>query len=539
MSIASSTAALKHKVRELFTFHGGVKVDSHKIHDSDTYIKVCHIPNKLILSLSQHIGSPSIPVVNIGDKVLKGQVIACQTGHISARLHAPTSGVIEDIGQYPVPHPSGLTTECIVIKTDGLDKWMPHKGAANPESLSPYDIRTLVEGAGIVGLGGATFPSAVKMDKSPGVRIHTLIINGAECEPYISCDEAMMKQRAEEVVLGARLIQKAILAEKCVIALEDDIPIAYERLLDITKHYIDNKVEVVRIPELYPSGGEKQLIKIITGLEVPTKKIPAHIGVTVMNVATAASVYRAIYQGEPLLSRIITLTGNALQTSTNVEVLLGTPIEHLLNHAGVHQDKLSRLIMGGPMMGFNLPNAQLPTVKSTNCILAATEEEMAPEIPAMPCIRCGRCADHCPMSLLPQQMYWYSKNHDLKKILEYNIFDCIECGCCSYVCPSNIPLVQYFRYGKAEVHKDKCQKEKSDKARSRHELREQRLEIIKKEKAEKRKHMAARKKEMEAKKAKEAKEKGAASTDNTDEEDPIKAAMKRVQAKKEARQKEE
>ncbi|MBF0266411.1 MAG: electron transport complex subunit RsxC [Gammaproteobacteria bacterium] len=534
-------------MKNLFTYPGGVKVDSHKIHDDDTNIRFCNVPERLTLSLSQHIGSPAIPVVNIGDKVLKGQVIADQTGHISARIHAPTSGIIEAIGQYPIPHPSGLTTKCIVIKSDGNDEWLPHKGATNPESLSPYDIRTYVENAGVVGLGGATFPSAVKIDKSPGVRIHTLIINGAECEPYISCDEALMKQRAEEVVLGARLIQKALLAKKCIIALEDDIPIAYERLTEITRHYLDHKVDVVQIPELYPSGGEKQLIQILTGLEVPTKKIPAQIGVSVINVATAASVYRAVYQGEPLISRIITLTGGALKTSTNVEVLLGTPIEHLLHHAGLDEQRLSRLIMGGPMMGFNLPSAQLPTLKATNCILAATEDELAPLEAAMPCIRCGRCADHCPMSLLPQQMYWYSKNHDLKKIQDYNIFDCIECGCCSYVCPSNIPLVQYFRYGKAEVHKDRCQKEKSDKARNRHELREQRLEIIKKEKAEKRKHMAARKKEMAAKKAKEAAEKAADNNpDNSsleskpeNEEDPIKAAMKRVQAKKEAMKKQQ
>ncbi len=528
---------LKKNISRIWDFHGGLRVPSRKSRTHNRPISTARLPEKLILPLSQHIGRAAVPVVNIGDKVLKGQVIAELEGHVSAKVHASSSGTVVDIANYPLPHPSGLLSECIIIKTDGLDQWLPLKGAKYPEQLTPSEIRTYIENAGIVGLGGAVFPSAVKMDIPPGRKIHTLIINGAECEPYISCDDALMQERAEEIVLGARLAQKALSADRCIIALEDDVPEAYAALNRVVKNYSDNLVQVVQIPEKYPSGSEKQLIKLLTNLEVPQHNVPSKIGIVCTNVGTATAIYRSIYLGEPLISRIITITGDAVAKPGNVEALFGTPLIELLMDAEIDCDRLERLIMGGPMMGFTLKNTLVPLIKSSNCILAAAYGELDIAPPAMPCIRCSRCADACPMNLLPQQMYWYAKDRNLEKTMDYNIFDCIECGCCSYVCPSNIPLVQYFRYAKTEIHNDQKDRQKAEIARQRHEFRELRLKRIKEEKAAR---AAARKKLLtEKEKQKKAAEKQAKKTENHDKDgnntvvdDPIKAAMKRVEEKK-------
>lgn len=522
------------KIKHLWTFHGGLKVPARKSITHHSPIRQAMLPKMLILPLSQHIGTAAVPVVKIGDKVLKGQVIADLEGHVSAVIHASSSGTITEIAHYSLPHPSGLLSKCIVIETDGKDQWIPHRGAPqsghkSPANLSPSEIRAYIENAGIVGLGGAVFPSHVKLGVAPGRKIHTIIINAAECEPYITCDDILMQERAEEIILGARLIQKALDADRCIIAMEDDIPDTYQIMQKATQNYTDNRIQVVQLAEKYPTGSEKQLIKILTNLEVPYQQIPSKIGIVCINLATSASIYRSVYLGEPLISRVITITGNAVKKPGNIEALFGTPLSDLLNEAELDNDKLERLIMGGPMMGFTLNDTKLPLIKSSNCLLAAAYNELDTPPPAMPCIRCARCADSCPMNLLPQQMYWYAKDRNLEKTSDYNIFDCIECGCCSYVCPSNIPLVQYFRYAKAEIRADQADKKKADIARQRHEFRENRIALAKAEKAalaEKRKKLLA------AKKA--AAEKEASETDGKDNSklDPIKAAMQRVKEKK-------
>jgi H+/Na+-translocating ferredoxin:NAD+ oxidoreductase subunit C len=569
----STLEEISLKIKQLWTFHGGLNIASNKSITHNLPIRQTKIPRKLILPLSQHIGREAIPVVNIGDKVLKGQVIADLEGHVSARIHAPSSGIITDIDNYPIPHPSGLSSTCIVIETDGKDQWMPLRGAPasgpkNPNNLSSSEIHTYIENAGIVGLGGAVFPSAVKLDVAPGRKIHTVIINAAECEPYITCDDALMQERAEEIILGARLIQKALSAERCIIAMEDDIPDTYQIMLKATQNYTDNCIQVVQLPERYPTGSEKQLIKILTNLEVPHQQLPSKIGIICINVGTAAAIYQSVYSGEPLISRVITITGKAVKKPGNIEALFGTPLEDLLEEAEVDKNQLERLIMGGPMMGYTLKDTNLPLVKSSNCLLAASHGELQTPLPAMPCIRCARCADSCPMNLLPQQMYWHAKSRNLEKTLEYNIFDCIECGCCSYVCPSNIPLVQYFRYAKAEIRSDQTDKKKADMARQRHEFRESRIALAKAEKAaqaaKRKKILADKKAAAELKQAQESstekqqesstkkqhepsaekqqensstEKKKVPDTDKNEENseialDPIKAAMQRVQAKK-------
>lgn len=533
--MSQTLAKINLKIKKLWHFHGGLNVASRKQNTHHSPIRQASIPRILILPLSQHIGKSAVAVVNVGDKVLKGQVIADLDGYMSAMLHAPTSGKIIEIAEYSLPHPSGLAAECIVIETDGKDKWIPLNGAPlsgpkSPNNLSAYEIRTYIENAGIVGLGGAVFPSAIKLDTPPGKKIHTLIINAAECEPYITCDDILMQQRSEEILLGCRLIQRALGASRCVIAMEDDIPDSYEKMLKATQNYSDNKVQLIQLPEKYPSGSEKQLIKLITNLEVPFQKIPADIGVVCINVGTASAVYRAVYLGEPLISRVITITGDAVKKPGNIEALFGTPLSNLLIDAEIDHNKLERLVIGGPMMGYTLSDTKLPLVKSMNCLLAAAPGELDTMAPAMPCIRCGSCADSCPMQLLPQQMYWYAKDRNLEKVVDYHIFDCIECGCCTYVCPSNIPLVEYFRYAKSEIRSDKQEKIKSDIARQRHEFKTQRLSLAKAKKAEqaaKRKKMLAEKKKAEATIA------PTTATADEQELDPIKAAMLRVKAKKE------
>jgi len=538
-------------------------------------IKMAQIPKQLFLPLAQHLGQAATPIVNIGDKVLKGQLIADQDGFISARIHAPSSGTITAITKLPIPHPSALDADCIVIETDGKDEWIDHQGAKSPELLNKDEIRHYVQQAGIVGLGGAVFPSAVKLDVSPDKNIHTVVINAAECEPYITCDDMLMRERAEEVILGARLIQKALNASTCIIGIEDNKPEAYEILLKATLNYSDDGVQVTQIPAIYPAGGEKQLIKVLTNEEVPSQGLPTDVGIICHNVGTAAAVYRAVYHGEPLISRIITLTGAAIKRPGNYEALFGTPLGFLLESVEYEPSTVQRLLIGGPMMGFSLSDLRAPLIKSSNCILAAANDELDTPPPAMPCIRCGRCAEKCPMSLIPQQMYWYSKARDLEKVQDYNIFDCIECGCCSYVCPSNIPLVQYFRYAKSEIWGDENDKQKADIARERHDFQEIRKARAKAEKAAmaaKRKANLAKKKAAEEKKKAAAKDEETATSDSKapsdkkatsdlkapsdkkapndktassdnktqkqetakgdEDEDPIKAAMRRVKEKK-------
>jgi len=556
----SFTRQVSQNIRKVFSFHGGIKLPGRKSLSLQHGIKTARVPNKLFLPLSQHLGQAATPAVKVGDKVLKGQLIADLDGPISARIHAPSSGTIVDINQLPIPHPSALKADCIVIETDGKDEWIEHQGASSPEKLTKHEIRHYIEQAGIVGLGGAVFPSAVKLDVSPDKIIHTIVINAAECEPYITCDDMLMRERAEEVILGARLIQKALNAKRCLVGIEDNKPEAYEKLLKATANYSDDGVQVVQVPAIYPAGGEKQLIKVLTDVEVPTQGLPTDVGIICHNVGTAAAVYKAVYHGEPLISRIITLTGQAIKKPGNYEALFGTPLGNLLEEVEYEPEQVERLLIGGPMMGFSLNDLRAPLIKSCNCILASSQNELDTPPPAMPCIRCARCAESCPMSLLPQQMYWYSKSRDMEKIQDYNIFDCIECGCCSYVCPSNIPLVQYFRYAKSEIWGDENDKQKADLARERHEFQELRKERAKAEKARaaaKRKAALAKKKAAEEKKKaaadaaenaptdektqikgeKQGKEKKAQVPENAankskDEEDPIKAAMQRVKEKK-------
>ncbi len=459
---------------KLWTFHGGVHPPGHKRESTLRPVKAAPLPKRLVLPLLQHLGAPAEPAVMVGAEVLKGELIARPGNFVSAPVHAPSSGRVVAIEEFPVPHPSGLSAPCIVIEPDGEERWHPACQAADYRDLEPAEIRERVRMAGIVGLGGAGFPAFIKLN--PGRTVKTLILNGAECEPYITCDEMLMRDRPEEVLRGAMVIRRAVQAQHCVIAIEDNKPEAIEAL-QRTKRQIEEAgdIEIVTVPTRYPAGGEKQLIKILTGKEVPSGGLPIQLGIVCHNIATAAAVHQAVEKGTPLLSRLVTITGSAVAKPRNIEALIGTPITELLNLCGTDFDGLGEIIMGGPMMGIALASYQVPLIKTGNCLLAISRTEIEQRPTVLPCIRCGNCAEACPINLLPQQLYWHARSKDFDKIQEFDLFDCIECGCCAYVCPSSIPLVHYYRFAKSEIRAQQEKKRKADIARERHRKREERL----------------------------------------------------------------
>jgi len=534
MSTTNNPSTIK-----LWKFHGGVHPPFHKDDSNQDPITFAGIPSELVLPLQQHIGIEADPVVQIGDVVTKGQLIASISSMgLSANIHAPTSGKISAIEERALPHISGLSGLCIVIETDGKDKWGKSKlkSYADYENTGTKKLLDRIQQAGIVGLGGATFPTAVKVAGSLNAKpIKTLIINGVECEPYITCDDRLMRDKSTEIITGIRILQTMLKSEKCLIGIEDNKPEAIEALKLASQD--DSNITVVAIPTLYPSGGEKQLIEVLTGLQVPAGGLPLDIGLMGLNVGTVYSIYKAIVEGEPLLSRMVTVTGNGVNNPQNFEVLLGTSFNYLAEQAGGYTKMADHLIMGGPMMGFTLEDDQIPVVKATNCalitsttMLSESNSEYADQ-PTLPCIRCGKCMDVCPVKLLPQQMYWHIRAKDFEKALDHNINDCIDCGCCSYVCPSHIPLVDYFRFAKNEIRDQKIAQHKSDLSRDRHEFLLFRKERDKRERDEKR---AAHKAALQKKKS-EASKGGDSNKDS--KADAIKAAMARAKAKKQERSK--
>lgn len=471
----------------LFSFKGGVHPPEHKLESTASPIRPVAVPQRLVLPLRQHVGNIAKLQVAVGDHVRKGQLLAKADGQVSAAVHAPTSGTIVSVEKQLIPHPSGLPDVSITLEADGRDEWIPH-AALDYRAMSKQELLEHLREAGVVGLGGATFPSHIKLREDARHPVRTLIINGAECEPYITCDDMLMRERATEIVRGIEIMCYLLDAEVCLIGIEDNKPQAIEFM---RKAVADSAVamQVVAVPTIYPGGGAKQLIKVLTGKEVPSGRLPNEIGVQCFNVATAYSIQRVVNHGEPVISRIVTVTGNVANPG-NYEVLLGMSISELVGLAGGKAED-GRLIMGGPMMGFNLPAADVPVVKATNCIIVSSPGMFAEPAPPLPCIRCTRCAEVCPVNLQPQELYWFSRAQNLEKAREYNIFDCIECGCCSYVCPSHIPLVQYYRYAKSEIIAQDRAKEAADIARERNEFRLMRIEREKQERAQKHAQKAA------------------------------------------------
>ena len=465
----------------LHTFHGGIHPEEHKTLSTTHPIAQAPIPARLIVPVRQHIGEPARPCVSIGEKVRKGQIIAQADGYVSLPAHAPTSGIVTAIAPHPVPHPSGLSDLCIHIEPDGQDIWIEHS-ASDYQSMHPSTLRNLLRDMGIAGLGGAVFPTFAKLNPGKAVKIPTLLLNGGECEPWITCDDMVMRERADDILRGAAIMRHLLQSDEILVGIEDNKPQAIAAMRTAAQQS-DIPVRIISIPTLYPSGGAKQLIKIITGREVPSGGRSTDIGVATFNVGTALAVHRAVNLGEPMVSRVVTVTGNVGQAQ-NFDVMIGTPMQDLIALTGLPPEPVSGVIMGGPMMGIKITDLHAPAVKATNCILVKSGTMFPSPPPAMECIRCTRCAEVCPAELQPQALYWFARSKHFDKAREYALFDCIECGCCSYVCPSHIPLVQYYRFAKSEIAATEANERASNLARQRHDARTTRLEREARERAE-------------------------------------------------------
>ncbi|MBT8131135.1 MAG: electron transport complex subunit RsxC [Gammaproteobacteria bacterium] len=457
-------------------FYGGLRLPTDKHELAGQPLRTVPVGEEIVLPLKQHAGLPAIACVEAGQKVLRGQRIAQPDGFISAAVHASTSGIVTAIEDRVVPHPSGLRAPCIIIKPDGEDQWCeldPIVGDYHTED--PVKVRQRVRDAGIAGLGGAVFPTSTKLTARADIHLHTLILNGAECDPEISCDETLMHWRADDIIAGARIILHVLQVNRCVIGIEEDKPQCEEALRKVVQDFDDDRFEVVRVPAIYPEGSERQLIQALSGEEVPSNGLPLDIGYVCVNVGTAAAVRDAVIDGKPLTERTVTVTGKGIREPANVVARLGPPVSTLVDFCGGYTEDAERLVIGGAMMGFAVGDDAIPVVKACNSILAMTAVEARSASEIRPCIRCGECARVCPSKLLPQQLYWHAGSHNHEQLERFNLFDCIECGCCDYVCPSNIRLAQHFRFAKAEIAVRSADEKRAQLAKSRYEDREARL----------------------------------------------------------------
>ena len=484
---------------KLFNIRGGVHPDDRKNLSAGQAIENLPMPPLLHIPLQQHIGAPAEPLVQRGQLVRKGQLLARSQGMISAPVHAPTSGRIMGIGGYPAHHASGLLVRTITLQPDGYNEWDEDcEGDPDPFTLEPEMIASRVAESGIVGMGGATFPSAVKLSLRKRYELDTLVINGAECEPYLTCDDRLMRERPVDVRDGVLLMARALGVKKILFGIENNKPQAQQSMREASKSHPE--LRVVGLPTRYPMGSEKHLVQTLIGKETPARGLTADIGVVVHNVATAAAVNDALRHGRPLISRVVTVTGGAVNQPRNLHVPIGTPLEHLVKFCDGFNDEPARLISGGPMMGQPLPSLRVPVVKGSNGLLALSREEINAK-PEMPCIRCASCVGACPCGLVPLNMAANIRAGDLEASVGLGLLDCIACGSCSYVCPSHIPLVQYFNHAKGELAARQRAQHKQGETKRLIEARTARMEAIKKAKRE---AMEKRKKEMAAKKAAEA-----------------------------------
>ncbi|QIR14655.1 electron transport complex subunit RsxC [Shewanella aestuarii] len=497
---------------------GGIHPPELKQYSNQQPIARLPLAQQFIVPVPQ-VGEQARLLVTVGQHVLKGQVLTEGSGFLYLPVHAPTSGKIIAIEEVASNHPSGLPQLSCIVEADGQDLWCP-LASDELSSLSTSQIIAKIKAAGIAGMGGAAFPSHIKLNTAS--EINLVIINGVECEPYITSDDRLMRDHSLEITNGIEIIHQILNPERIIIAIEDNKPEAAKAMEKAikTNSKLASIARVTVIPTKYPSGGEKQLIQIITGKEVPSGSLPSQLGIVVHNVGTAYAIQDAVINGKPLIERVVTLTGNQIKQPGNYWLPIGTPISAALQQVCFEAKDQHKVIVGGPMMGYAITQLDVPILKGTNCILAPSADEIGPDAIEKSCIRCGECAVACPALLLPQQLFWHSKAQEYDKAASFNLKDCIECGCCSYVCPSDIPLVEYYRVAKSALRIEAEEKIQAEKAKQRFEARLKRLEDEK----------LAR----EAK-AKEAAAKRQANMKTTDK-DAVAAAMARIAAKKAAAQ---
>lgn len=475
----------------LHRFHGGLRLRHNKQISCRLPLAPLPVPEELVVPLLQHRGPPAEPRVNKGQQVLKGDLLGMASGP-GASVHAPTSGRVVAIEHRPMAHATGQPGPCVVLHADGEDRRGERRPLPGWRDAAPETVWAHLRAAGVVGLGGAVFPTDRKL-ASARAPIHTLILNGAECEPYIACDEILMRERPDRIVAGALILRHALGAERVVIAIEEGMDAAEARLRDASRDLAGGEVEVIPVPAMYPEGGERQLVQTLTGQEVPDGSYPPALGLLVQNVATAAAVRDAVLAGEPLIERVVTVTGNGVHEPRNVLARVGTPVANLVQAAGGYREGAVRLVIGGPMMGYPLASDGEPVVKATNCLLILDRDDVRPTQAEMPCIRCGDCAAVCPSRLLPQELLFQARARQWDTVSELGMSACIECGCCDAVCPSHIPLTQWFRFAKGAVRDQAREREAAARARERFEARERRRQRQQRERAER---LARRKKQL-------------------------------------------
>ena len=446
-----------------FDFPGGIYPPERKQRSNQAALVSAPLPMRVTLPLQQHSGQASTPCVAVGEQVYVGSIIARREGMISSNLHASISGVI-----------AAVSASHIIIEGDGQDTWQRLPSLDWPHS-APAELLERLNESGIVGLGGAGFPTSVKARVVEQHVIHTLVINAAECEPYITADDLTLRHHPTEVLEGAQILAKLCGAQQILIGIEDNKPEAIKALNKALPNSQPVPVALEVVATRYPSGGERQLIKRLLNLNVPSGGLPADVGVLCHNPGTLLAALQAVRDGQPLVSRVVTLTGEALTQPGNRWVRLGTSVKELLTQAGLDQTSVAQVIQGGPMMGTPLLTLDTPVTKLTNCLIAATIAELPPAPAESPCIRCGECESVCPVALLPQQLHWYARAKDDAKMERYHLFDCIECGACSYVCPSHIPLVEDYREAKGRIRLQRIESVKAEHAKHRFEFRQARL----------------------------------------------------------------
>jgi len=432
-------------------FHGGVHPPEEKSRTEQSAITDFPIPKQAVVPLQQHIGAPAKACVEVGAVVRKGQLIGEAGGFVSAAIHAPIGGTVKSIA--PHPHCLGVPVQSITIEGSGDEEWAD--GTNVERDLSALDakaVRDAVAAAGIVGMGGATFPTHVKLSPPEGKPIDTLIINGAECEPCLTADDRQMVEEAEKVLRGAAFMRLALGCGRTLVGIEDNKPAALEAMTKAAA--LQGDVEVVPLHVRYPQGGEKQLIQALLGREVPSGGLPLDVGVVVHNVGTCAAVDDAVRLSRPLIERVVTVTGECAERAGNYRIRVGTLLSDVIEHVGV-KGRMDQIILGGPMMGLAQPSTEIPLTKGTSGVLLTRE---APRGPSLACIRCGRCVDACPVGLTPSRLSTLLEEDLIEEAAGWNLTDCIECGCCAYVCPSMRPIVQQAKYGKARLQELKAKK---------------------------------------------------------------------------------